>query len=466
MKKLLSLLIVFIMFISCFACSFGDDTIVLTIKKSHLSEEDFILQQKVMTEYVAAFNKKYPDIEIQIQYVNDLPGDFKDTDVILMSADEVLEFAPTDLKILSDECGDSIGKLLTPAANIGLLQIDTQEPETYFLPFNYDRAVVYADKGIFDKFDVDLPTKDWTYDEFVEVSKKFSRKYGNESYTGVHLPLSKSYVWKYHFEQLGSGWYSENGIVNFDSDKNKAVIKDIINLYKKKNAKCYSYTEANNQLWEAPVAMAWLNAYQPDYDDYRLISEKAAQSLVGRRIDEIAAKENLILLPLPRNGENESYSYSNTDFIDGFAISRFISENKTENALKLIEFSQTLEGNSILNSYYSGIPANKELVSEDYWKTGYITGNNAESLLVGIENDKRDDYAELLKDDFYVFEKNLRMRSIASEYLNVEFKNSLKRENTTEKIFNDIAKIFNSTINAVDSNFSYYNKAVNKENQK
>ncbi len=463
MKKILSLIVMFIMLLSCFACSFGDDAIVLTIKKSHLSEEDFALQQKVMTEYVAAFNKKYPDIDIKIQYVNDLPGDFKGTDVILMSADEVLEFAPTDLKILSDECSDLIGKLLTPAANIGLLQIDSQEPETYFLPFNYDRAVVYADKEIFDKFEVDLPTKEWTYDEFVEISKKLSSKDTNENYIGVHLPLSKSYVWKYHFEQLGNGWYSENGIVNFDSDKNKDVIKNIFNLYKNKNAKCYSYTEATTPLWEAPVAMSWINAYQPEYDDYRVISEKAAQSLIGRRIDEIAAKENLILLPLPRNGENESYSYSNTDFIDGFAISRFIPENRIEDSLKFIEFSQTLEGNSILNSYYSGIPANKDLVSEDYWRKGYITGDNAESLLVGIESDKRDDYAELLKGDFYVFEKNLRMRSIASEYLNVEFKNSKKRENITRKFFNDIAEIFNSTIKESGSSFNYDNNAVNQE---
>ena len=74
------------------------------------------------------------------------------------------------------------------------------------LPFNYDRAVVYLDKEVFDFLGVDIPSVDWTYEDFKETAQNTTRRYFDykeyKNILGVHLPFGKSYVWKYFYDNF------------------------------------------------------------------------------------------------------------------------------------------------------------------------------------------------------------------------------------------------------------------------
>ena len=112
-----------------------------------------------------------------------------------------------------------------------------------------------------------------------------------------------------------------------------------------------------------------------------------------------------------------------------------------------MEFSKTLAGNSALHKYYGGIPTGENLWKESYWKRGLLSGLNAENVLIGIENDKRNDYVEILSGDGAVYEKNIRFRAICSNLMLEEIKRSSKSIKSITEIMETMTRIFNSTIN-------------------
>lgn len=447
LKKIIAFFCMMVIVVACVGCNGNSDELTITVKKSIVSDEDFEKQKSAIDNFIKAFKEKNPGLVVNVKYVKEYPAELKDTELILLGAEDVLEFAPKDLKILSDyKAAENVNERIL---DIGRLAIESSEKDLYFVPFNYDRAVVYADKGIFDFLGIEVPNASWTYEDFKNIIKEATdSKIEYEEYSGsvgVHLPFSKTYVWKYFYENIGDGWYNEkHARVNFVGENNLKVMEEVLGLYKKV-AKSYVMTNPGTVTDKGITAMAWVNACQPAYDDYRTLSDELNYSLLGRRVDSVAEKGNLVLLPLPAvNGVN--MSYANTDFIRGFGISKYINEDKIENAMKLIEFSQTVEGNKALHDYYGGIPSNDALWAEDYWKTGCFSGSNADNVLKGIENDSRDDYADILKGDAAVYEKNVRLRAIAAGYIMQDFRKSTRRIDAFEEIFSSIGRFFNSTI--------------------
>lgn len=445
-KRLVSLCLALIILLTGICFFYNSNNITLMVKKTMLGNEDFEKQDRAINAFIDAFNNEYPQINVKINYVNEYPAHLNETELILFGADEMLEYAPNDLKVLTDIV--STNNIPEKIANTGRLAIKSDKKDLYMLPFNYDRAVVYLDKEVFDFLGVDIPSVDWTYEDFKETAQNTTRRYFDykeyKNILGVHLPIGKAYVWKYFYDNLGDEWHNDSFRVEFNTDKNLKVMEDVLDLCKK-NGKCYSMTLKSSALFYAETAMAWVNACQPEYDDYRIISDEVSDSLVGRRAKQLAANGNLVLLPLPSvNGTN--MSYSNTEFIKGIGISAYISHSKMENAVKLVQFAQTYKGNSALNSYYGGIPSNESLWGEEYWKKGCLQGENADNVLIGIENDKRDDYADILIKDEAIYEKNLRLRAISAGLLLQEFRETQRNIKNFEEIMNRMARYFNMTI--------------------
>lgn len=448
LKRIMLLSVALICVILCVFCISKANNITLMVKRSPWGQEDFEAQEEAINQFVSEFNEKYPEIKVNVNYVQEYPVDLKDSEIILLGADEMLEYAHDDLKILSGLVSED--DFSPNIIDIGKLSINSSKNDLVFVPFNYDRAVVYADKGLFDHLGVEVPASNWTYDDFKEVITKVTKRgcdyEGYAHSVGIHLPMARPYVWRYFYENLGDSWYnSDSNYVKFNTDKNIKVMEELLGFYKK-NAKCYSMTTADTGIYDSITAMTWINACQPGYDDFRIISDKLSYSLLGRRIYSVAEKGNLILLPLPSiNGKN--MSYSNTEFIKGFAVSKYINENKLDAAIKFIEFSKTLTGNSALNKYYGGIPTGENLWKESYWKSGLLSGLNAENVLIGIENDKRNDYVEILSGDGAVYEKNIRFRAICSNLMLEEIKRSSKSIKSITEIMETMTRNFNSTIN-------------------
>jgi multiple sugar transport system substrate-binding protein len=62
----------------------------------------------------------------------------------------------------------------------GAYNIGNYKGDTYFLPWIAQPYVIYLNKDMFAKENVALPTDDWTWDQFIDVAKKFTKdkKYG------------------------------------------------------------------------------------------------------------------------------------------------------------------------------------------------------------------------------------------------------------------------------------------------
>ena len=211
-KRLISLCLALIILLTGICFFYNSNNITLMVKKTMLGNEDFENQDRAINAFIDAFNNEYPHISVKINYVNEYPAHLNETELILFGADEMLEYAPNDLKVLTDIV--STNNMPEKIANTGRLAIKSDKKDLYMLPFNYDRAVVYLDKEVFDFLGVDIPSVDWTYEDFKETAQNTTRRYFDykeyKNILGVHLPIGKSYVWKYFYDNLGDEWHNDS----------------------------------------------------------------------------------------------------------------------------------------------------------------------------------------------------------------------------------------------------------------
>ncbi|MBQ5761466.1 MAG: carbohydrate ABC transporter substrate-binding protein [Clostridia bacterium] len=470
MKRLIALFLMAVLALTLVSC-LGGGSLKLTIRSSSISEEDLNLQKSVISEFVKAFEKKNPKIDVEIEYVKEFPVDFKNVEVALIAADSVIEYAPTDTTNLIDIIDGKDGDFLVPALNTGVFYKENEYAEygkkQIFIPFNYDRAVVFVDKAMFEKLGLPMPGVNWTYEEFAALTQSASVMYENddgmdELLIGTYMPISQSFVWKYFVNKAAESWYSEEGTVKFSSEEAQEGWRELNVLYRTKQANSF-FANGRDSAYTKSV-MSWNYAAQPTRGDNVHLPEEAFKTNPAYRADELVANDNLLLLPLPAVNGNR-YSFANTDYIHGLSISSYIDKDKMDSAMKLIEFANSLEGNSILNRYYGGIPANKALWEESFWRTGVFAGENGDNALVGIENDVRDDYVDLFKGDVAVYEKNLRARCIMAYYLTQKYPSSGRSNESLIKHVKSAAREINNTINELGVPFGYNPQLIKESDE-
>ena len=460
MKRLVALLLIVVLALTLVSCR-RDNTLKLTIRRSSISKDDLALQMSAISEFVKAFEKKNPDIDVVIEYVKGFPVDFKDVEVALIAADSIIEYAPTDTTNLINIMDGKTDDLLGSALNIGLFYKENEylelEKKQVFIPFNYDRAVVFIDKSMFDKLELDLPNVDWTYEDFADLKEKGSGMFKNddglnEFVVGTHMPFSLTFVWRYFVNKAAGSWYSESGTVSIASNEAQNGWRELNTLYQTNKAK--SFFGSDRYTVYAKSIMSWNYAAQPSRGDNVHLPEETLDTIPAYRVDTLLESNSLLVLPLP-SANGKQYSFANTDFIHGLSVSSYIDKDKIDNAVKLIDFANSLEGNRILNKYYGGIPANKTLWKDSFWRTGVFAGENGDNALVGIENDQRDDYVDIFKGDVAVYEKNLRARCIMAYYLTQKHPSSGMSSDALVRFIKKAAKDIDNTIFEIGVPFGY-----------
>ncbi len=457
MKRIIALFLVALLAISLVSCS-PRDTIKLTVRQSIISDEDAALQKKTISEFEKAFEKKYPDINIEIEYVKEFPVDFKEIELALIAADSAIEYSPTDTVDLYKVMEGKTGDILAPALNLGIFYKEANgfelEEKLNFIPFNYDRAVVLVDTQVFAENEISLPASTWTYEDFEQLLKDFSK---NKVIVPAYMPFSQVFVWKYFLNKSAGSWYTDTGSVSMHSEAAEDGWRALNALYREDYAK--SYFACDLGAFNKDSALSWSYASQPTRGEEVHISEDKLQTIPAYRVDTLVENDSLLVLPLPScNGTN--YSFSNTDYIHGFSISSYMDSGKTDNAVKIIEFANSLEGNAILNQYYTGIPANKTLWDEDFWRRGVFAGENGDNALIGIENDQRDDFVEMFKGDPAVYEKNLRVRCIMAYYLTQQYPASGRNIAVLMQNLKRVSSHINDTIMEYGVPFGYNPKLI------
>lgn len=416
-------------------------TITIAVKRDSTSDQNQLAQEKCLDAYIKVFQKKNPGINVDIKYMNSLPSDTKGYDCILAGADDILAYIAKDLADISEYMSEnSINKdeMLSSAMSLG--QFGSSDA-IYFMPFNYDRAVIYADTAVLDKAGVALPSVNWTYSEFEQMLEQLRFKDGKQRYCGVYMPYYMPYVWQYYCDMFGGGW--QNGSeLTMDSGASYDALMKMLDVYQDGLARSYKITQKGSD--KAICAMSMTFACMPWKNGVTDAKSEDLRANPGTNTDVLSANGTLRLLPLPSGADGKYAGSVNTEFVKGFAV--LSSSDKKENAAKFAVFAGSREGQRILNEYYGGIPTNKTLWKDDFWKKGLLKGENADAVLIGIESDTRDDFTAVLSGDSDIFYKNIRLRTIFSAFMIREFGASNASDKLFKKSLNDFMQHAKLTI--------------------
>lgn len=133
---------------------------------------------KVHQEVIAAFQKKFPNIKVQLESVPDDYGTKLLTQMASGSAPDVFQIGDGDVGmfvnkgVVEDLSTYGIDKSIYYS---NVYDVGVVNGKTYFLTKDYSPLVVYYNKALFDKYGVAYPKDGWTWKEFEETAKKLTK---------------------------------------------------------------------------------------------------------------------------------------------------------------------------------------------------------------------------------------------------------------------------------------------------
>lgn len=390
------------------------DTIVLAVREDRTSAGAQQKLEECIGQYIDAFREEHPETKVRVIYYPELPKELSGIDCMLLGADDMLLYAEKSLEDVEkyiDEAGFSLSDIAGGAVNTA--RIFDGEP-VRMIPFNYDHAVVLGDRELFNAAGVEIPGADWTLEDLETVSEALTERRDKVSYAGIYMPYYMNYSWQY-FCNLLAGTYLTGGRFDFGTE---GAVNDAVRRMYALYANNSAYSPKLSTTLRTCV-MSLTYASQPDRNNLSFETEKNLARNPGKRAGELAASGNLVLLPLPSASDGTRTGVANTDFIKGFAVNS--ASGKKAAAGKFASFCLTEKGQRILNSYFGGIPSNRNFWAADFWRTGVFQGGNGDNALIGIDQGRRDDFTAALKGGNDVYNKNIRMRTVFSAVMVREF---------------------------------------------
>ncbi len=195
---------------------------------------------QLMDAAVAAFTKNNPDIKVEITgYTGDQAGFTKLTQAVQGGQSVDVFRLPSDVLplLVKDGLVAPIDDFLTPEdkADIypNLLQAVTVDGKAYAWPLWVPPVGMYLNLDIFKERNVDLPPKDWTYDQFVEIAKKltFKRDNGEQVY-GYTALIDPGVVnaWSFILGEGALPLSQDNKKYTFDSPEASKGLQKLVDL--------------------------------------------------------------------------------------------------------------------------------------------------------------------------------------------------------------------------------------------
>jgi multiple sugar transport system substrate-binding protein len=141
---------------------------------------------KTVRDYVDAFRQKFPTIEVKIQpipdqgYAQKLRTRFQGgdpPDVFYLDIQDFPGVATRGWLLPLDEL-IARDKQFDPGAFIPEVyeRFRWEDGKLYGVAKDFATLVLYYNKDLFDKYDVPYPTKDWTWDEFLDKARKLTHE--------------------------------------------------------------------------------------------------------------------------------------------------------------------------------------------------------------------------------------------------------------------------------------------------
>jgi multiple sugar transport system substrate-binding protein len=222
---------------------------------------------------IAEFNKQYPDIDVNVNVTpwdsywpklqtqassNTLP------DLFWMNGPNFQTYGAADkLEPITGEVkADAIDPAKYPDALNDLYTIDDVQ---YGVPKDYDTIGLWYNKDIFERAGVQLPTDDWTWDDFDSAASAISTALAGDGIYGAAGGMDGQTTYYNTIFQAGGEVISDDGIESgFDSEASQAGLQfwtDLIDSGASPSIQQLSDTPAIQWFTSGKLGMLWSGSW-------------------------------------------------------------------------------------------------------------------------------------------------------------------------------------------------------------
>ena len=182
---------------------------------------------KAISNAVARFNKKYPNVTVEISMdpISNGWGDYVTRVISEFNADSAADVYGTAIETFQafSSRGLWLGLNELVAANTGfsdfapsLFEQGSYNGEIHYIPISWNNIMINYNRDIFDEIGVAYPKQGWTWEEFREVAKALTVKdsAGNVTQFGYEVPNQNFFVQPWFFSNgtgvLTDDWTASN----------------------------------------------------------------------------------------------------------------------------------------------------------------------------------------------------------------------------------------------------------------
>ena len=323
----------------------------ITLKFSFYGSE---ADQKVYEERLALYEETHPGITVEPIYITDYPTQLK-TMIAGGTAPDVMEIEENIISFANQGAllplNDYIEKAgLDLNARVGETNVakNSYQGQIYGVADRGGSMMLFYNKDLFDKYGVEYPTEDWTWEDMLAAAQKMTAGSGEEETWGY----AQDYWWPFHMN-----WIYQAGGKIMDEDGNFAMNSP-----------------------ESVKALTFLRDLAGKYD---VVPSRAEYANMGSGANAgtlfASGRVGMML-----NGMWLFSSLQDSDFevevsvpwgdqekvTAPFGNALTISSNckYPEQAFDLINFMTDVQGQEVIVKYAEDVPANMEVLNSDAFK--------------------------------------------------------------------------------------------------
>lgn len=350
MKRTLCLLLTCLLMISTFVLPVAAQTTDRT-KVQVMSWWD-ITKSAPLQELEQEFEAANPDIDLEFPMIGSKYADKISTviagggdsvpDVIMLAMDLVPKFAKAGaVQALDSYMSEAYKNSLYPI----VLDALTVEGSVYAAARDVSPMAMYLNKQLFAEAGLEIPSADWTVDEFLEIAKKLTKMddKGVAAQWGYYFPkyIDTIYDWIIAFDGRLISEDGTKGMISSEgTKKGLQFMYDLIYTYN------VCPTEAQHSQFGTGNFAAFLA---------NKIGMQIAALSLSSSLNSATPPIEYVVLPLPTvNGKQFTHAFVNT-----WAIPR--GAKNPELSWRVIEFLSGTAGQQIALDWGMGLPASKDV---------------------------------------------------------------------------------------------------------
>ena len=113
-------------------------------------------------------------------------------DVFWMHSNNALKFEGSNILLNLNDYIESDDAINMDNYFNGITELYTKDGVHYAIPKDHDTIAVVYNKAIFDKYGVEYPSEDWTWDDFAEAAQEITDKGADDGVYGTYCNVSNN----------------------------------------------------------------------------------------------------------------------------------------------------------------------------------------------------------------------------------------------------------------------------------